>query len=121
VRRNAVALAIAVAAAGAGGCRPDAAKVAGGDPARGVEAIGRYGCGACHAIPGVEGADAVIGPSLDHIASRTQLAGQIENSLANMMRWIQKPQEVRKDTLMPDMEVTDQDARDIAAHLYTLK
>ncbi|HEU4643044.1 MAG TPA: hypothetical protein VFS44_11365, partial [Gemmatimonadaceae bacterium] len=35
----------------------EAALATGGDPARGRQAIGRYGCGACHTIPGVQGAD----------------------------------------------------------------
>ena len=107
------------------GCRADpkkeAARLTGGDPDRGIERIGYYGCGACHTIPGIHGADATVGPSLDRIAVREYLAGHLPNTPANMIKWIQKPQEINKDTAMPDMEVTDQDARDIAAHLYTLR
>jgi cytochrome c2 len=96
-------------------------RLTGGDPSRGVAAIGRYGCGSCHLIPGVNGANATVGPPLTGIARRGYLAGQLGNTPENMMRWIQKPQEVEKGTAMPDMGVTDQDARDIAAHLYTLR
>ena len=39
---------------------------------------------------------------------------------ANMVRWIQHPREIEHGTAMPDMGVTDSDARDIAAYLYTL-
>jgi cytochrome c2 len=109
----------------AAGCRAnskkEAARLTGGDPDRGVERIGYYGCGACHSIPGVQGADATVGPSLDRIAVRTYLGGHLANTPANMMKWIQKPQEINKGTAMPEMGVTDQDARDIAAHLYTLR
>jgi cytochrome c1 len=38
-----------------------------------------------------------------------------------MMKWIQRPQEVDPKNAMPNMGVTDQDARDIAAYLYTLR
>ena len=40
---------------------------------------------------------------------------------ANMIRWIQRPQDVDPKNVMPNMGVTDQDARDIAAYLYTLR
>jgi cytochrome c2 len=107
------------------GCAPDvkqeAARLTGGDPARGVAAMDKYGCGACHVIPGVKDATATIGPTLSGIASRAQLAGQLQNTPDNMLRWIQKPQEIVEGTAMPDLGVTDQDARDMAAHLYTLR
>ena len=62
--------------------------LAGGDAARGHEAIGRFGCGACHTIPGIEGAQAKVGPSLAGIASRAQLAGRLTNTPDNLVRWI---------------------------------
>ena len=106
-------------------CHSEAEQVAtamtGGDPERGETAIERYGCGSCHAIPGVRGANAVVGPPLDHIASRHYLAGRLRNSPENMMQWIQHPHKIEPDNVMPDMGVTDQDARDIAAYLYTLR
>jgi cytochrome c2 len=96
-------------------------QLTGGDPDRGIAAIGRYGCAACHTIPGIRGANAAVGPPLTRIASRSYLAGQIQNTSANMVRWIQHPREVEKGTAMPEMGVTDSDARDIAAYLYTLR
>ena len=92
-----------------------------GDPRRGMAAIGRYGCGACHEIPGVRGASATVGPPLSGIASRSFLAGQLPSSPDNMRRWIQHPQAVERGTAMPNMGVTDDDARDITAYLYTLR
>ena len=99
----------------------EARTLTGGDPQRGMAAIGRYGCGACHAIPGVRGATATVGPPLSGIASRGFLAGQLPNSPDNMRRWIQHPQAVERGTAMPNMGVTDDDARDITAYLYTLR
>ena len=101
--------------------RQEAAELTGGDPDRGVTAIGRYGCAACHTIPGITRADGEVGPPLDRIAGRYYLAGHLQNTPANMVRWIQHPQQVEKGTAMPEMGVTDSDARDIAAYLYTLR
>jgi cytochrome c len=38
-----------------------------------------------------------------------------------MIRWVQNPQEVDPRTAVPAMEVTERDAHDIAAYLYTLE
>jgi putative membrane protein len=99
----------------------DARQMTGGEPDRGKKMIRRYGCGTCHTIPGVPGATASVGPPLDRIASRTYLAGRLTNSPANMLRWIREPQSIDPRSAMPDMAVTEQDGRDIAAYLYTLK
>jgi cytochrome c len=93
----------------------------GGDPELGVRLIRCYGCPTCHEIPGVPGAHATVGPSLDRIAQRVYLAGRLENNLPNMVRWIRHPRGVDSLTVMPDMGVSEQDARDITAFLYTLR
>ena len=98
-----------------------AARLTGGDPGRGKVAIRQYGCSTCHTIPGVEGATGLVGPPLDRIGSRVYLAGQLENTPANMMRWIRDPQGIEPGTAMPNLRVTEQDGRDIAAYLYTLQ
>jgi cytochrome c2 len=126
VRRAAFA-ALALAAIACGACRHQetpyerAHRLTGGDPGKGMADIDKYGCGGCHMIPGVEGANATVGPSLASIAGRPTLAGQLPNTPDNMRKWIQKPQSVNPKTVMPDMGVTDADARDISAYLYTLK
>lgn len=117
----AIAGAALIAATACSNVKREAAQLTGGDPDRGVQLIGRYGCAACHTIPGVRGANAAVGPPLTRVANRTYLAGQIQNTPANMMRWIQHPREVERGTAMPEMGVTDSDARDIAAYLYTLR
>ena len=45
----------------------------------------------------------------------------LQNTPDNMIRWIQNPQGVDDKTAMPNLGVTDADARDIASYLYTLK
>jgi cytochrome c2 len=111
----------AVASCGGGEAERAAAQMTGGDPARGRAKIGHYGCHTCHTIPGIEGADSLVGPPLDRIASRTYIAGVLTNSPDNMIRWLRDPHAVDQLTAMPNLGVSEEDARDIAAYLYTLK
>jgi cytochrome c oxidase assembly factor CtaG/cytochrome c2 len=99
----------------------EAETLTGGSVERGKSAIGKYGCGSCHTIPGLTGAQATVGPPLTSIAVRGYLAGHLPNSPDNMMKWIQHPQKIDPQVVMPEMGVTDQDARDITAYLYTLR
>jgi putative membrane protein len=99
----------------------EARLLTGGDPYRGREVIARYGCDTCHTIPGVPTADATVGPPLTSVARRVYLAGHIENTPENMMRWIRSPHAFDRKTVMPDMGVTERDSRDITAYLYTLR
>jgi len=92
-----------------------------GDPAAGRKALQQYLCITCHAIPGVVGADHHVGPSLAGMASRKYIAGVLPNTPANMLRWLRDPTKVDPLTAMPDLDVSAQDARDIAAFLYTLE
>ena len=97
-----------------------AARITGGNPKSGREKITRYGCPACHEIPGINVAKGRVGPPLEHIASRTYLGGEIPNTPRNMMLWVRTPRTVEPHTAMPDMGVTEDDARDITAYLYSL-
>ena len=99
----------------------EAAAMTGGDPARGPDLMRKYGCQSCHTIPGVVGADGLVGPPLAGIASRSYIAGVLPNAPANMLRWIQYPKLVDSLTAMPNVGVTPSDARNIAAYLYTLR
>jgi cytochrome c2 len=98
-----------------------ARELTGGDPERGRSEIRYYGCGACHTIPGVAGANGVFGPSLAKVAQRAYIAGVLVNTPENLMHWITHPRQVVSLTAMPEMGVTSRDARDIASYLYTLR
>jgi cytochrome c len=87
---------------------------------RGATAIQLYGCGACHRIPGIAGADGVVGPRLDQWSRRVYLAGVLPNTPENLVRWIRAPQEIDARTAMPDLRVTQADAEAIAVYLYRL-
>lgn len=99
----------------------EASELTGGTPARGAEAIRKYGCESCHSIPGIAGANALVGPPLSGIASRSFIAGVLANNPDNMITWIRNPPAVDNKTAMPNMGVTEKDARDISAYLYTLR
>lgn len=94
--------------------------VPGGDPSRGAAAIEDVGCGACHTIPGIRGARGLVGPPLTSWARRSYIAGNLPNDPENLIRWIMDPQAVEPGTVMPNLDVTRQQARDMAAYLYTL-
>jgi mono/diheme cytochrome c family protein len=91
------------------------------DAERGKRAISQYACATCHAIPGIVGANAPVGPPLKHIGTRGFIAGVLPNTPQNMVRWIRHPQAVSPKSAMPDLGVSEHDARDIAAYLATLK
>lgn len=115
------AAAAVLVAGGQGATAATPTRVAGGHPARGRALIAKEGCGSCHRIPGVPGAHGLVGPPLDHIGLRTVIAGVLPNTPQNMVRWIQTPQSVVPGNAMPNMEINDHDARDVAAYLYTLR
>jgi cytochrome c1 len=93
----------------------------GGDPRAGKAAIQQYGCGSCHTIPGIHGADGLVGPSLEKIALRNYIGGVLPNNGTNIIRWILDPPSIDDKTAMPNVHVSPDDARNIATYLYTLK
>jgi cytochrome c len=99
--------------------RASAEALTGGNAARGQIAFVEKGCGGCHSLDGVPQAHGLVGPSLDGIAVRAVLAGRLENTPENMMRWIDQPQTISPGTAMPDLPLTKREQRDIAAFLYT--
>lgn len=79
--------------------------------------IVQYGCPTCHVIPGVPGAIGKVGPSLDSLSQRSYVAGRLPNSPANLQLWLMHPQSIEPGIAMPEMGVTPEDARKIAAFL----
>ncbi|HET7712148.1 MAG TPA: c-type cytochrome [Thermoanaerobaculia bacterium] len=121
VRELGFVVAVLVVAACNGDDERIAQQIAGGNPQRGREVIARYGCGACHEIPGLPVGRGLVGPSLERIADRSHLAGRLENEPANLVRWIREPQKISPGTAMPNLNVSERDAKDIAAYLYTAR
>ena len=97
-----------------------AIRATGGNPDRGPDKIKYYGCSACHTIPGIAEANGKVGPPLDAFAWRIYIAGRVANTPDNLRHWIMNPHQIEQHTAMPEMGVSDEDSKDIAAYLYTL-
>jgi len=115
------ALALAASACGGGSQREIRYQVENGDAQHGARLIQQHGCHACHTIPGIPGAIALVGPPLNAWADRQYIAGALANNPDNLIAWIQDPQAIEPGTIMPDMDIGEKDARDIAAYLFTLE
>ncbi|HEV7368104.1 c-type cytochrome [Arenibaculum sp.] len=122
--RARVLLAAALLAAGPGlaGAQdaPDEGRELLGDAETGQKALRQYACTTCHVVPGIVGASVHVGPPLEGMATRRYIAGVLPNRPENMIRWLMDPQEVDPLSAMPDLGVTPEHARDIAAYLYGL-
>jgi cytochrome c len=97
---------------------PSERSVPQGNARQGKDWIVQYGCGSCHTIGGIPGADAKVGPPLTDFYERDYVAGRLPNTWDNLVKWIQNPQSIEPGTAMPDLGVSETEARDIAAYLY---
>lgn len=92
-----------------------------GDPQQGRQIIRQVGCGSCHTIPGVRGANGLVGPPLMWFGRRTYIAGELPNTPDNLVVWLKNPRAVEPKTAMPVLGLSDEQARAVAAYLYTLR
>ena len=113
----------ATSAAAAPVCRArdEAASAAPVDIERGRIAVTQHACTACHRIPGITGSATFVGPPLDGVGARQLIAGKLAQSPENMQRWLRDPQAVDPHSTMPNLALSERDARDIAAFLATLR
>jgi cytochrome c2 len=95
-------------------------QVGDGDPVQGARLIARYGCGACHSIPGVPRAHGSVGPDLAGFRRQAYIAGVLPNRPGALVDWLQSPPRHAPQTAMPDMGITEAEAEHMAAYLYTL-
>jgi len=98
-----------------------AQRVPAGNPDAGWVALQAYGCQSCHTIPGVPGANSLVGPPLTAWAERSYIAGRLTNEPQYLVEWIRFPQAIEPGTAMPNLDVTEEDALNMAAYLYTLR
>ncbi|MCU1347766.1 MAG: cytochrome c class [Acidobacteria bacterium] len=92
-----------------------------GDAPNGAQLLAQYGCNSCHNIPGVQGPKGSIAPSLEHTASKPVIAGKFPSAPETMVRWLENPQSLDPQSTMPNLGVTERDARDMTAYLFTLR
>lgn len=98
---------------------PSSEPLTGGRPAVGKQLIESFGCAACHQIKGVPMGQSQVGPSLKDIRDSSYVAGVLPNSADNLIKWIEHPRAINPKTAMPELGVTEAQARDIAAYLYS--
>jgi putative membrane protein len=107
---------------GLAACSPQAEAGTGQDAAAaGARVIAATGCGTCHVIPGIEGANGVVGPPLTQVGRRVFLAGLLRNTPDNMAYWLRRPQAVVPGNAMPDTGLSAEEARQVTAYLATLR
>jgi cytochrome c len=111
------AVLVALSSCGEQPSRQSTAVVPGANPERGARLLSTYGCGSCHTVDGVPGANGLVGPPLTQFGRRAYIAGELVNGPQTLQRWVMSPQSVEPGTAMPNLGVTAPDARDIAAFL----
>jgi cytochrome c2 len=90
----------------------------GGDPTRAPGIMRRYGCGGCHAISGIPGADGQVGPQLSRLVHRVYIGSGLPNSPDHLIQWIVEPHQFSRRSAMPATGISEAEARDVAAYLY---
>ena len=88
---------------------------------RGRALVQAHGCGTCHVIPGVEGADGLTGPPLTAMGWQAYVAGVLPNTPEALARFIMDPQAVDPRSAMPRLGLDASEAAAIAAFLYAAK
>jgi cytochrome c1 len=96
-----------------------AVALVGADPSRAPALMRRFGCSGCHTISGIAGADGVVGGPLDDLRRRVFIAGVLPNNADNLVRWIYDPPAVNPRTAMPATGISADEARAVAAYLYS--
>ncbi len=78
-------------------------------------------CVNCHTVAGTV-ANGRFGPDLTHLMSRdTIAAGAAKNTPENLRRWILNPDAIKPGSLMPAMQLSDQELDALSAYLETLR
>lgn len=77
-------------------------------------------CVGCHTITGISAGH--IGPDLTHFASRARFAGSLmESTPDNLVKWIENPDHMKPGALMPNLGMTGEQSKALAAFLLSLK
>ena len=111
-----------------------------GDAERGRAFVSAFkgGCAGCHTVNGNPTMQAVMGPNLTHIATRTTIAGGLyPNDTKHLSRWLKNARAMKPGIIMPTLGkgeldpvtkvrvpatgLTDEQIADIVAYLQALK
>jgi cytochrome c2 len=93
-----------------------------GDVERGRQLISQYACNVCHVVPGTQGPQGRLGPSLAGVASRPSISnGVVPNTPENLRQFIHNPASLNPQSSMPPIQMPEADAQAITAFLLTLR
>jgi cytochrome c oxidase subunit 2 len=93
-----------------------------GDPqvAQGQKLFLMKGCVGCHSLVAYSAPQGLLGPNLANVGARTYIAaGTLPNTDENLAHWIRVPQDVKHGVLMPNLGVTEDEAKALVAFLRT--
>jgi cytochrome c len=107
--------------AGRAAAEREAAELTRGNPQLGRDAIVSLGCVACHEVPGFRGTKPTVAPPLTGFAQRSFVAGATENTPEQLVQFLRDPRSVAPRSAMPKLPMSEDQARDLAAFLYTLR
>src|SRR5437899_12294823 len=89
--------------------------------ARGRQVFETTACVNCHAVGGTN-ANGRFGPDLSHFMSRDTLAaGAAPNTPENLRLWLRNPGAIKPGSLMPAMQLSDEDVNAVAEYLESLR
>jgi len=91
-----------------------------GDAVQGKDVFARNACVGCHTIRGVSAG--TLGPDLTHFGGRALFgAGLWPTNPENVAAWVKDPPALKPGAKMPNLHLSDADARAVAAYLVGLK
>lgn len=81
------------------------------------------GCGSCHTVRGLAGANGKVAPDLTHLGSRATIgAGMLPNTLGSIAGWIAATQQIKPGANMPSFnQLSGPELRTLAAYLEGLE
>lgn len=98
---------------------PAAENVTTADAAEGYELFQTKGCQGCHAVEGQF--NGRIGPDLTHFQDRRTFAGAIfENNPSNLRRWLRNAPAEKQGSIMPNLNLSEEEITSLIAYLETL-
>ncbi|HEX2699839.1 MAG TPA: cytochrome c oxidase subunit II [Acidimicrobiales bacterium] len=78
------------------------------------------GCASCHSVKGF--AAGAVGPDLTHLQQRKVFAGALfDLNEKNLRRWLRNPPGEKPGSIMPNLNLTEEEITSLIAYLDTLK
>ena len=90
------------------------------EAAAGAALFRAKGCASCHTVKGFAAGE--LGPDLTHLQQRKVFAGAIfDLNPKNLRAWLRDPPAEKPGSLMPNLDLSEEEITDLIAYLETLK